>query len=151
LYFRNVIKEIFLELDETKAKPPIFPDMKTESKAETEEGQEAATPWGGAGPPWLHHHQVWALGHPLTSPFRLEILSVAKTLNSPTSIHKKFYNATTIEDQFRGIEVSIPAPCRDGELPPEAISIDSTAIFIAIAVSHDEDGVVLPQDRGLYR
>jgi hypothetical protein len=44
LYFRKVVQEIFSELDETKAKPPIFPDTKTESKAETEEGTKAATP-----------------------------------------------------------------------------------------------------------
>jgi hypothetical protein len=44
LYFRKVTQEIFSELDETKAKPLIFPDTKTESKAETEEGQGLATP-----------------------------------------------------------------------------------------------------------
>jgi hypothetical protein len=37
-YFKKVTQEIFSELDETKAKLPIFSDMKTESKAETEEG-----------------------------------------------------------------------------------------------------------------
>jgi hypothetical protein len=42
LYFRKVTQEIFSELDETKAKVP--PDMKTESKGETERGQEAAAP-----------------------------------------------------------------------------------------------------------
>jgi hypothetical protein len=51
LYFRKVIQEIFSELDESKAKPPIFPDTKIESKAETEEGTEVATPPGGTGPP----------------------------------------------------------------------------------------------------
>jgi hypothetical protein len=44
LYFKKVIQEIFSGLDETKAKPPIFPDTKTESKAEMEEGQGLATP-----------------------------------------------------------------------------------------------------------
>jgi hypothetical protein len=44
LYFRKVIQKIFSELDETKAKHPIFPDMKIESKAEMEEGQGLATP-----------------------------------------------------------------------------------------------------------
>jgi hypothetical protein len=44
LCFRKVTREIFSELDETKAKPPIFSDTKTESKAEMEEGQEAGTP-----------------------------------------------------------------------------------------------------------
>jgi hypothetical protein len=31
------------------------------------------------------------------------------------------------------------------EIALEAISIDSTAISIAIALSHDEEGVVLPR------
>jgi hypothetical protein len=44
LYFRKVTQEIFSELDKMKAKPPIFPDMKTESKAEMEESQGLATP-----------------------------------------------------------------------------------------------------------
>jgi hypothetical protein len=44
LYFRKVTREIFSELDETKAEPPIFPDTKTESRAETEEDQEEGTP-----------------------------------------------------------------------------------------------------------
>jgi hypothetical protein len=30
-------------------------------------------------------------------------------------------------------------------IAPEAVSIDSTAISIDVAVSHDEEGVVLPQ------
>jgi hypothetical protein len=44
LYFRKVTQEIFSELDEMKAKPTIFPDTKTESKAEMEEGQGLAIP-----------------------------------------------------------------------------------------------------------
>jgi hypothetical protein len=44
LYFRKVTHEIFLELDKTKAEPPIFSDTKRESRVETEEGQEAGTP-----------------------------------------------------------------------------------------------------------
>jgi hypothetical protein len=44
LYFRKVTQEIFSELDEMKAKPPIFLDTKMESKAEMGEGQVLATP-----------------------------------------------------------------------------------------------------------
>jgi hypothetical protein len=56
-----------------------------------------------------------------------------------------FRSAATTEDKFRGTEVSVPAPYRDGEVPLESISIDSTAISIANADSHDEEGVVLPR------
>jgi hypothetical protein len=49
LCFRKATQEIFSELDETKAKPPIFPEHESESKAETEGGQDLATPLGGVG------------------------------------------------------------------------------------------------------
>jgi hypothetical protein len=64
---------------------------------------------------------VWCgpLVHPLTSPFRLYNPSDAKTLNQSASIHEKFRSTAAIKDQFRGTEVSVPAPRRDGELPPE--------------------------------
>jgi hypothetical protein len=68
---------------------------------------------------------------------------------------KQFRSSAAIEDKFRGTEVSIPAPCRDGEVPAEpspsvsivvsAVSIDLTAISITVAASDDEEGVVLPQ------
>ena len=49
--FRKVTQEIFSELDNSKAKVPIFPDTSTESKAEPEGGAGVATPPLGAGPP----------------------------------------------------------------------------------------------------
>jgi hypothetical protein len=108
-----------LGIGRNKARSSYFAVTKTESKAETEEGQEAATPGGGAGPPGRTTRWCGPLVHPLTSPFRLYILSEAKTLKSPVSVHEKFHNAPAIEDQFRGTEVSVLAPCWDGELPPE--------------------------------
>ena len=87
----------------------------------------------------------WAhLVHRLASPLRLFNPSDAKTLSTRSEIHEKFCSAATIEDKIRGTEVSVLALCRDGELPPGTISIDSTAIFIAVADSYDEEGVVLP-------
>jgi hypothetical protein len=44
LCFKKATQEIFLELDETKAEPPIFPEHESESKAEMEGGQDLATP-----------------------------------------------------------------------------------------------------------
>jgi hypothetical protein len=68
---------------------------------------------------------------------------------------EQFHSAAAIEDKFWGIEVSVPAPCQDGEVPPEpspsvsitisAVSIDLTAISINLAVSYGEEGVVLPR------
>jgi hypothetical protein len=61
---------------------------------------------------------------------------------------KEFCNSATTADEFRGIEVFVPAPCQDRKVPPEqspSVSIDLTAISIAVAASDDEEGVVLPR------
>ena len=49
--FRKVTQEIFSKRDRMKAKVPIFPDTKTESRAEMEKSHEAASPALGASPP----------------------------------------------------------------------------------------------------
>jgi hypothetical protein len=68
---------------------------------------------------------------------------------------KQFCSSATTVDKFRGTEVSILAPYRDGEVPPEpspsvsiivsAVSIDLTAISINLAISYDEEGVIHPR------
>jgi hypothetical protein len=88
-----------LEIGQNKARSSYFPRHKIESKAETEEGKEVATPPGGAGPPWPCHHLVWSPWCPLTSPLRLYKASNTKTLNELAYIHEKFCSATAIEDE----------------------------------------------------
>ena len=56
--FSKVIQEKFLELDETKAKVPIFPDTSKKSEGELKKGNRAATPALGA--PWPRLGMVWA-------------------------------------------------------------------------------------------
>jgi hypothetical protein len=68
---------------------------------------------------------------------------------------EEFRSSAATTDEFWGTEVSVPAPCRDGEVPPKlspsvsitvsTVSIDLTAISINLVVSYDEEGVVLPQ------
>jgi hypothetical protein len=72
-----------------------------------------------------------------------------------TIFPEQFHSSAAIADEFRGTEVSVPAPCRDGEVPPKPspsvsiavsdVSIDLTAISINLAVSYDEEGVVDPR------
>jgi hypothetical protein len=88
-------------------------------------------------------------------PLRLYKVSGRKTLRKSTKFPEEFRISATTTDEFWGTEVSVPAPCRDGEVPPEpspsvsitvsAVSIDLTAISINLAVSYDEEGVVLPR------
>jgi hypothetical protein len=87
-------------------------------------------------------------------PLHLYKASGRKTLGGSAIFQKEFRSSATA-DEFRGTEVSVLAPCRDGEVPPEpspsvsiavsAISIDLTAISTNLAVSYDEEGVVLPR------
>jgi hypothetical protein len=62
---------------------------------------------------------VWAPGPPSDIVLRLYILPEEKTLRGPALVHEKFRSAAAIKDQFWGTKVSVPAPCRDGEFPPE--------------------------------
>jgi hypothetical protein len=88
------------------------------------------------------------------TPLHLYKASGWKTLEESAIFQKEFRSFAAATDEFRGIEVSVPTPYHDGEVPPEpspsvsiavsAVSIDLTAISINLAVSYDEEGVVLP-------
>ena len=67
------------------------------------------------------HAALWCgpLGPPPTLPLRLFIPSDAKTLKYQVIFHEEFRSAAAIDDKFRGTEVSVPVPCREGEAPPE--------------------------------
>jgi hypothetical protein len=87
-------------------------------------------------------------------PLCLYKASGRKTLGESAIFQKEFRSSAAATDEFRGTEVSVSAPYRDGEVPPEpslsvsiavsTISIDLTAISINLAISCDEEGVVHP-------
>jgi hypothetical protein len=58
-------------------------------------------------------------GLPLTPPLRLYKAIRRKTLNRSVFFEKKSCSSAAATDEFRGTEVSVLAPCRDGEVPPE--------------------------------
>jgi hypothetical protein len=49
--FQKSYIENILGIGRNKSRSSYLPDTKTEYKGETEEGQEAATPWGGTAYP----------------------------------------------------------------------------------------------------
>ena len=81
---------------------------------------------------------------PPTPPLRLYIASDAKTLKYQVIFPEEFRSAAAIDDKFRGDRSLCSGTPPGRGSAPGAISIDSTAIFIAAADSHDEEGVVLP-------
>jgi hypothetical protein len=88
-------------------------------------------------------------------PLRLYKASGRKTLEESAKFLEQFRSVAAVEAKFRGTEVSVPAPCWDGEVSPEpspsvsiavsTVSIDLTTNSINLAVSYDEEGVVHPR------
>jgi hypothetical protein len=119
LCFRKVTQEIFLELDKTKLEVPIFPDTRRSPKKRWRRARRWPHHLVVRVHPWLCHHLVWAPWCPLTSPLRLYKASDAKTLDKSMFFQIKFHSAAAVAKEIWGIEVSVLAPCQDGELPPE--------------------------------
>jgi hypothetical protein len=100
-----------------KAQSSYFPSTRHGDQRRVGGDQEVATPPSGEGAPGRTTLWCGTPWCPQTSPLRLYKASDAKTLNQLAFFSEKFRSATAIEDQFRGTEVFVPAPCRDGELP----------------------------------
>jgi hypothetical protein len=91
-YSRLLLKEIFLELDKTKAKVPIFLTRSRspkgrQSRATRRPHLMVARPTPDCAAPWCG-----PLRRPPSSPFRLYIHILGKTLKARASIHKKFHS-----------------------------------------------------------
>ncbi len=98
-------------------------------------GSPQAAPRHGVGPLAAHRPCLFSYKKPPD----------ASTLNRQASSHEKFCSAVATEGEIGGQKVSVPAPCRDGEVPPEPSPSISSTISITVADSHDEEGVVLSQ------
>jgi hypothetical protein len=119
LCFRKVIQGIFSELDKTKPEVPIFPDTRWSPKQRRRRAKRWPHHPVARVHPWWHHHLVWAPWCPLTSPLRLYKASDVKPLNESVFSQIKFHSAAAIADEVWGTEVSVSAPCQDGEFPSE--------------------------------
>jgi hypothetical protein len=134
-------------LDETRTQPSIFPDTSTESKAETEGGTKVAAQQGGAGPCLaMQSYGVGPSGvhqpHIALPPIYCPRCKNPKKL----SLHpRKVLQCHRHRRQVLGDKNLCSGTLPRRGIAPGTISIDSTAIFIAVADSHDEKGVVLPQ------
>jgi hypothetical protein len=64
LCFRKATQEIFLELDETKAKPPIFTEASRRSKMRRREGRVQPHHRVARPSPWPRHQVVRPAGPP---------------------------------------------------------------------------------------
>ena len=83
--------------------------------------------------------------HALALPFGLYIAPAPKTLKESTISPEEFGSSIVTKNPNSGDRSLCFGTLPGRGIAPGAISIDSTAIFIAVADSHDEEGVVLPR------
>jgi hypothetical protein len=122
-YSRFLLKEIFSELDETKAKVPIYLTWRQSPKGRRRPARSRshlvvarATP--GPATPWCG-----PLGRPPTSPFRLWIHFFGKTLRARRYIHEKFHSHHRHRPEIGRVQKLFLAPCRRGKSSPRAFFI----------------------------
>jgi hypothetical protein len=100
LCFKKAIQEIFSELDKTKSRIPIFPDMRQTPKMRRR-GTRGRPHHTMARPPG--HAMAWCgpLAHSLTLPFRLYIPST-ENLRGPINFPWNLLRATAVVDARSG-------------------------------------------------
>jgi hypothetical protein len=106
---------------------------------------------GWCAPLWPCHQVVWAPGPPsdITLP---PIKSLRRENPKRIGIHPRKVLQRCRHRRWSSGDGSLCSGTLPGwGIAPGSISINSTAISIDVAVSHDEEGVVLPRGRGLYR
>jgi hypothetical protein len=123
LCFRKATQEIFSELDKKKPKFLFFPSV-TESKAETEGSQRAATPPMARATPWPCQGMVWAPSPPpnatlppIYSP-RRENPKAPINFSTKHTVSRRRHRC-----KIGRVQKLFPAPCQREELPPEAFFI----------------------------
>src|SRR4051812_49336103 len=83
-------------------------------------GPEGPRQGPGAGQAWLHLACVWpapAPPHAATSPISRLLTQKLRIANPPSTKSSKAPPPS--ETLIQGTEVSVPAPCHSGEVPPE--------------------------------
>jgi hypothetical protein len=102
LCFRKATQEIFSELDETKAEPPIFPEASRSPKMIQRGARTLPHPRAARPSPSLRHQGWAALVHLLTPPFRLYIPLDGKNLEPRSFFPQNLLQAAVIVDARLG-------------------------------------------------
>jgi hypothetical protein len=140
--FRKVTQEIFSKLDETKAKVPIYLTRRRSPKQRWR-GATRQPHQVVARVPWPHHQVVWAPGPP--SDIALPPIYSLRGENPKSSSLRPW---KVPQRHCHRRPISGDRSICFGTLSGQGIA--PGAISIAVAVSHDEEGVVLPWGWGLY-
>ena len=121
-HFRKVTQEIFSELDRTKTQPPIFPTC-TSSPKGRRRGATRHPHHLVAGPHlWPHREVVWGPREALTIVLRPIYSPRHENPKRIDVFHERVPPRRHHRNLVSGDRSSVPAPCQDGELPPEPSS-----------------------------
>jgi hypothetical protein len=117
--FQKATQEIFSELDETKAKVPIFPNMRRSPKQRRRgtRGQPLAAPPGGGA--------TWPTSWCRPSAYIFPSTGEPKRPNQFSSKHTASRRRRRCE--IGRVQKLFPVPCQRGESPPEAFFITMPA------------------------
>ena len=132
-------------MDEINAQYLIFPGRFQSTEEGPERSQGGPTHQGSVAKGWGAPPYGVAPPGPLRGCLSAYLRTPSRKPYTNKPRYEKPSRAAAIaKPRSGGTGVSVPARRRDGEVPPEGISIDITAIFIDAADSYDEEGVVLP-------
>jgi hypothetical protein len=150
-YSKFLPKEIFSELDETNAKVPIFLTQRRNPTGRRRWAGRRTHHAMARAHPWLRLAMVWAPRASIDLALPPIYRPWHKNPKGGSIYQRKVPQRRRHRRQVSGDRNLYSGTLSGRGIAPEAISIDSTAIFIAVADSRDEEGVVLPRGRGLYR
>ena len=150
-WFQKSYTGNILEIGWNKKRSSYFHVTKTESEGESKRGSREATRGLGADSPGPTPRV--RVGPPATAD------SASSPIYSPSRENprhlirnpRKVPTPPSTPKQDSGDRSLCSGALSGRGSAPGAISINSTAIFIAVADSHDEEGVVLPRGWGPYR
>jgi hypothetical protein len=127
LCFRKATQEIFSELDETKAKVPIFPDTRRSPKLRWRGSRRRPRHPMARATPRQHQGLVWAPGPPFDAALPPIYSPRRENLKTPINFHETYCKPQPLLNEIRRVQKLFLAPCRRGESPPEAFFITMPA------------------------
>jgi hypothetical protein len=102
LRFRKATQEIFSELDETKARIPIFPDTRRSTKMRWRGTRGQPHHTMAQAHPWPHHGMVWAPGPPPDAALPPIYSPRRENLRGPITFPRKLLQASAVVDARSG-------------------------------------------------
>jgi hypothetical protein len=121
LCFRKATQEIFSELDETKAKPSIFPKASQSLEMRQRGARGQAHPRVAWPSPWPHYQGVRPPGPPSDAPLRLYIPLDGKNLRGGSLFLETYCKPPSLSLRDREDLGALPSTLSERGIPAEGL------------------------------